>query len=108
MDELKQIKYNRSPEAFLIGIIDGMTIKNQDRFINSFLYEYNNNVLFEYSFNTKCLYVSYDLIRLVLENKYGMESGVMSQFIMDLWNNYAVDKGYKKVDFCSWSECTYK
>lgn len=105
MKDFGKIKRNRTPEAFLIDIIREMRVMKTTS--DSTHYKYNNSIVFEYSPISRCIYVNYKLIWSVFEHKTDLYFGDISELVITTWNKYAVENGYERVRYCSYSECAW-
>ena len=69
-----KIKKLRSPEAFLIKIIEGMTMLKNATYNGRdvFLYEYNGDIMFDVCEEGKTIYINERLMWDVFAEKYGL------------------------------------
>ena len=94
MDLIKQIKYNRTPEAFLIDMVKGMTINEKTPYYSGKFYKYNGKIILQVNDLLNQLNMSYKYIWSVFENKYGYNYDKTQSIIKKVVEEYTNINGY--------------
>lgn len=96
-----------TPREFLLEVIDGIKLKEQNKYPESTFWEKDGQYLFELNSKIKYLWVNYNLIWFFLLNIFNMNNDEITTLIKDVVNeklNWDVIKPYTSVDdkFIRW------
>ena len=87
------IKHFDTPEDFFLDVIDGIKIKEQDKFPRSVFWEKNGEILFEQDLEANHLWVDYDKIWKVFETIFGLNYQEIKDLLKGMVEEYPNWKG---------------
>ena len=93
----KNLGYDRTfdtPKEFFLYMIDGMTIKEQNKYPNSIFWEKNGELIFEQDLDNMNLWVDNKSIWKILEKVFGLRRDEVQSLINTVMEEYFNWKGF--------------
>ena len=108
-----------TPEEFFLNVIDGIKVKEQSKYPESFFWEKNGRIIFEQDFKNNILYVDYKSIWVIFEKIYGLQYLEIKLFIKNMveeylnWNGLTstcrlCSSAFKVEEYLNWNGLTPK